>query len=200
MKKTTLLFVTVVVLFAATSVFAAVGLKGSTKAYMPVIYDSSAKPSLTPQPTHTNTPRPPTPTATPTPTPSYTDESTYDWVHVALAQLSKDKQTVLVFGNKPGACYNVEIDRYTEDGMVLLRSHELVLGTYPCSIPPYNPDGVWPPLQFPPPPDPLPADWDWFMYGEVYSLVVPRSVKVVCGAGDSIFGTTDCYKVIRPGE
>ena len=165
---------------------------------MPVIYNPP-EPTATITPTPTRTPRP-TVEPTATPTPVYEDPSTYDWVYIGIAQLSKDKQSVNVLGKNPGACYVVEIDQETEDGMVLLKSRELVSGTYPCSVPPYNPEAVWPPVQFPPPPDPLPADWDWFLYGEVYSFVIPKSAKIVCGAGESIFGTTNCYKVIRPGD
>ena len=165
--------------------------------YMPAVYNPP-EPTATITPTLRPTPTSP-PSPTPSPTPSYTGNG-YNWVYIGIAQLSKNRQTVDVLGKMPGVCYNVEIDQYTEDGMVLLRSHELVLGTYPCSVPPYNPDGIWPPIQFPPPPDPLPADWDWFLYGEVYRLVIPESVKVVCGAGESVFGTTNCFKVIRPNE
>ena len=150
-------------------------------AYMPLVQDDS------PDPTATRTPRPPTPTPTATPTPEYTGDG-YTWVFIGVAQLLNDR-TVGVAGLKPGYCYDVVLHDIQNDGTAVLIAKEIVEGKWWCTAPPYNPDAAWPPPQFAPPTE-IPPD---IFYGEVFSLIIPRSVKRVCGYG----GQTNCVEVRR---
>ena len=155
--------------------------------FFPVIYDSSAEPTPTATPTHTNTPRPPTPTPTATPTPVYSGAG-YTWVFIGFAELISGE--VRVAGLKPGHCYNVVIDSIQSDGtLAVLKAREIADGYWWCTSPPYNPDAPWPPAQFPPPTE-IPPD---IFYGEIFKMVIPRSVKIVCGYGDQ----TNCVVVRR---
>jgi len=86
----------------------------------------------------------------------------YNWVFVGAAFSYEPPETLLVYGHKPGFCYEV---LYKKDGS------DVNLWSQP------NPDcdpnewhgQDWPPPEFPPPPS-LPPEFD---YGEIFKLEIP---------------------------
>jgi len=146
--------------------------------YMPLVFKSEP---ISPTPTITNTPKPtatepPPPTATPTPV--YVNPSTYTWLWIGRAENIGEQ--IKVIGIAPGYCYDVLFNNWEDHPkgkLAVLRSAEIQENTWWCTSPPWNPDAVWPPPQYPIP-STLPPE---FGYGEIFSKVFNWNAAIVCG-------------------
>ena len=187
--KLVVIAVIIVILGIVVASAGASGLSG--KLWMPIAFKGGQYPGA---PTHTATPTPtivPTlkPTRTPTPPPTPTPEpelkpaaeSTYDWVYVGRA--GNIGEQIEIYAVVAGQCYDFVLHHfeYTPDGkLAVLIAREIVEGAWWCSVPPYNPDAVWPPPQSPPPPV-LPPD---FGYGDTQKKTFNWNAAIVCGVKD----------------
>jgi hypothetical protein len=99
------------------------------------------------------------PTQTPAPPPT---PPGYDWIFVGVAFSFEPPETLVVWGHKPGFCYDV---LYKVDGSVI--------DLWAQKSSDCNPDDwhgeVWPPPEFPVPPS-IPPEFD---YGEIFKIEIP---------------------------
>ena len=142
--------------------------------YMPVVYNSGAVPTATPEPTHT-----PVPTATPTP---MWDDSGNSCVHIDGA--IKDKTAgIIVGGVVPSVCsYMVVHDWQLDKSLVILRAVRIKTNTWGCMQSDFGPLVVWPPIDAacPPPDNPI-SEWGQILWGDYDVIKIADSAQTVCG-------------------
>ena len=147
-------------------------------AYMPIVYNSSADPKVTPE---QPTPKPPTPTPTATPFPVW-DESGNTCVHIDGA--IKDKTGgVIVGGVVPSVCSLMVVHDWQQDGsLVVLKSIRIKTNTWGCMESDFGPLVEWPPIDAacPPPDEPI-SEWGQILWGDYDVIKIADSAQVVCG-------------------
>ena len=151
------------------------------RAYMPLIYDASADPTATPEPTHTKTPTP-EPTATPT---LVWAEGGNTCAYVFAARDAYVGDGMKVSAQVPSVCSKLVIDRVEADGTLLVvRAKRIKTDTWGCRPSDFGPYVTWPPTDddCPPPSLPPPTDeWGRPLWGDYESLDVQFNTKFVCG-------------------
>lgn len=102
-----------------------------------------------------------TPTETPTPPPTPVTPPGYDWVFIGAAYSYEPPETLMVYGHKPGFCYDV---LHKKDGSDI---NLWAQKTNDCDPEDWHGE-VWPPPEFPIP-ETIPPDFD---YGEIFKLEI----------------------------
>ena len=103
-----------------------------------------------------------TPTETPTPPPTPVTLPGYDWVFVGAAFSYEPPETLLVYGLKPGFCYDV---LHKKDGSVI---NLWAQKTDDCNPEDWHGE-EWPPPEFPIP-STIPPEFD---HGEIFRIEIP---------------------------
>ena len=103
-----------------------------------------------------------TPTETPTPPPTPVTLPGYDWVFVGAAFSYEPPETLLVYGLKPGFCYDILHDK--NGSVVNLWAQK----TNDCNPEDWHGQD-WPPPEFPIPAT-VPPEFD---YGEIFKIEIP---------------------------
>ena len=150
-------------------------------AYLPLVYDASADPTVTPKPP---TPKPPTPTPTATPTTVWA-EGGNTCAYVFSARDLRTDDGMKVSAQVPSVCSKLVVDRVEADGTLLVvRAKRIKTDTWGCRESDFGPYVTWPPTDDDCPPPSLPPPTDYYgrpLWGDYESLDVPFNTKVVCG-------------------